>query len=234
MVTSPPLAPFLEENLFSFKNENCSFWMNWVLGIHFLKNKKQMQMLLSRTYWCIFKSNMPFTSQEKGKKTPLSSNGHHYLQQPLPQPLQHCEASPLAHFLIYCGLMGIFLSFTSQRNRTDPESGNPAGWSSVLFLLWTCCITMGKPPSTSHHASVSPSPLAGDCSHPKDAQSLSAAYYPVGPPSAHPAAQGCQEGRCMGAGGGLAALKWRWNTAIILPASPPPSCRMAKLPYELK
>lgn len=50
-------------------------------------------------------------------------------------------------------------------------------------------------------------PSAGDCSHPKDAQSLPAAYCPAGPPSAHPAAQGFQEGQRMGAGGGLAALK---------------------------
>lgn len=80
-------------------------------------------MLLSRTYWCIFKSHS--LPKKREKKTPLTSNGHHYLQQPFPS--HYKWASPLAHFLIYCGLMGIFVSFTSQRNPIDPESGNPGG-----------------------------------------------------------------------------------------------------------
>lgn len=123
-------------------------------------------------------------------------NGHHYLQQPLPQPLWPCEAQPLARFHVHFVLLGIFLSFTSQRDPVEPETGNLGGWSPVLFLPWICHVTAGKPPCVGHFASVSPSrapPPAACC--------------PPGTPSPHPKALGCQEGQHVGAGNGLEALR---------------------------
>lgn len=194
--TSPFLPTFLKENLFCFKSPNYSFWLKWVGIWLFPTSKLDVSFQNFINLW-IFKGTCanPIHFQVKGKKAPIS---HERPSLPLlPQTLRPHEAQPIARFHVYFVLLGIFLSFTSQRDPVEPETGNPGGWSPMLFLPWICHVTAGKPPRVGHFASVSPS-----CAPP-------AACCPPGTPSPHPKALGCQEGQRVGAGDGLAALRWR-------------------------
>lgn len=189
-----------------------------------------MQVLLFRTHWCIFKAAChSFPKKRKEKKKQSNST---ILEWPsLPTAATSLATTALWGFTSCLFPHVLWVDGNISFLHITEESYWPRIWKPRQLILGVISAVDPARVTMPHFPLL---PSAGDCSHPKDAQSLPAAYCPAGPPSAHPAAQGCQEGQRMGAGGGLAALKWRWNAAIILPASPPPSRRMAKLPYELK
>lgn len=144
-------------------------------------------------------------------------NGHHYLQQPLPQPLWPCEAQPLARFHVHFVLLGIFLSFTSQRDPVEPETGNLGGWSPVLFLPWICHVTAGKPPCVGHFASVSPSRAPPP-----------SCLLPTGDP--------LSSSQSPGLSGGATCGCWRWTRGpqVKIKQGDYPACFPAPFPLDSK